>query len=171
MRKITEKPQSGQPKGAQLISTECDSFSRLGHRRRWPRLACCPLPHLAFASGEQFLKQREKEFEETMDHLQADIDSLESERGELKEKLKNYTKKALIECISKSATSSRSPLQYPSTPSLPAVVRDSPLLIQQIKDMKMALRNVCFFFFQCHHMSFVDFVVLPPGHGRSVTDF
>ena len=28
-----------------------------------------------------------------------------------------------------------------------------------------------FFFFQCHHMSFVDFVVLPPGHGRSVTDF
>ena len=24
---------------------------------------------------------------------------------------------------------------------------------------------------QCHHMSFVDFVVLPPQHGRSVTDF
>ena len=24
---------------------------------------------------------------------------------------------------------------------------------------------------QCHHVSFVDFVVLPPGHGRSVTDF
>ena len=24
---------------------------------------------------------------------------------------------------------------------------------------------------QCHHMSVVDFVVLPPGHGRSVTDF
>ena len=28
-----------------------------------------------------------------------------------------------------------------------------------------------FSFSQCHHMSFVDFVVLPPGHGRSVTDF
>ena len=28
-----------------------------------------------------------------------------------------------------------------------------------------------FFFFQCHHMSFADFVVLPPGHDRSVTDF
>ena len=28
-----------------------------------------------------------------------------------------------------------------------------------------------FFFVQCHHMSFVDFVVLPLGHGRSVTDF
>jgi hypothetical protein len=38
-----------------------------------------------------------------MDHLQADIDSLETERGELKEKLKNYSKKALIEGISKAA--------------------------------------------------------------------
>ena len=28
-----------------------------------------------------------------------------------------------------------------------------------------------FFPLQCHHMSFVDFVVLPPEHGRSVTDF
>jgi len=27
------------------------------------------------------------------------------------------------------------------------------------------------FLVQCHHMSFVDFIVLPPGHGRSVTDF
>ena len=27
------------------------------------------------------------------------------------------------------------------------------------------------FYSQCYHMSFVDFVVLPPGHGRSVTDF
>jgi len=29
-----------------------DSFCRLGHRGRWPRLACCPLPPLAFASGD-----------------------------------------------------------------------------------------------------------------------
>ena len=28
-----------------------------------------------------------------------------------------------------------------------------------------------FFLVQCHHMSFVDFVVLLPGHGRSVTYF
>jgi hypothetical protein len=26
-------------------------------------------------------------------------------------------------------------------------------------------------FFQCHHMSLMDFVVSPPGCGRSVTDF
>ena len=30
---------------------------------------------------------------------------------------------------------------------------------------------ICFFPPQCHHMFFVDFVVFPPGHGRSVTDF
>ena len=29
----------------------------------------------------------------------------------------------------------------------------------------------CFFFNPMPHMSFTDFVVLPPGHGRSVTDF
>lgn len=63
-------------------------------------------PHLfqrKLDDAQQLLKRKEKEFEETMDHLQADIDSLESERGELKEKLKNYSKKALIEGISKSA--------------------------------------------------------------------
>merc|ERR1719357_1695090 len=48
------------------------------------------------------LKRKEKEFEETMDHLQADIDSLESERGELKDKVKQMSKKALIQGLSKS---------------------------------------------------------------------
>jgi len=28
-----------------------------------------------------------------------------------------------------------------------------------------------FFLIQCPHMSLTDFVVFPPGHGRSVTDF
>jgi hypothetical protein len=45
------KPQSGYPKGARLISAKRDSFSRLGRRWQWPRLACWPLPPLAFASG------------------------------------------------------------------------------------------------------------------------
>ncbi|XP_077287467.1 dynactin subunit 1 isoform X2 [Arctopsyche grandis] len=39
------------------------------------------------------LKRKEKEFEETMDHLQKDIDSLEIERGSLRDKLKLYCKK------------------------------------------------------------------------------
>lgn len=37
--------------------------------------------------------RKEKEFEETMDHLQNDIDSLESERGALRDKLKGYGSK------------------------------------------------------------------------------
>jgi len=40
-----------------------------------------------------------------MDHLQAGINSLETEKGELKNKLKNYSKKILIEGINKSASS------------------------------------------------------------------
>ncbi|KOC59213.1 Dynactin subunit 1 [Habropoda laboriosa] len=42
------------------------------------------------------LKRKEKEFEETMDHLQTDIDSLEIERGQLKEKLKSVGKKTMM---------------------------------------------------------------------------
>lgn len=44
--------------------------------------------------AQNHLKRKEKEFEETMDHLQTDIDSLESERGQLKEKLKALGKNA-----------------------------------------------------------------------------
>lgn len=41
----------------------------------------------------QRLKIKEKEFEETMDHLQSDIDSLESEKSSLRDKLKTYSSK------------------------------------------------------------------------------
>ena len=75
------------------------------------------------------LKRKEKEFEETMDHLQADIDSLESERGELKDKVKQMSKKALIQGLSKSQMMSEGPSSL--GPSVPSPVRDSPLLIQQ----------------------------------------
>jgi len=39
--------------------------------------------------------------------------------------------------------------------------------IANSKQTKLYIR----IFSQCHHMLFVYFVVLPPGHGRSVTDF
>lgn len=41
----------------------------------------------------KLIYRKEKEFEETMDHLQSDIDSLENERGALREKLKGYNHK------------------------------------------------------------------------------
>ena len=43
------------------------------------------------------LKRKEKEFDETLNHFQADIDNLESEKGDLKNKLKDITKKTLIQ--------------------------------------------------------------------------
>jgi hypothetical protein len=42
---------------------------------------------------------------------------------------------------------------------------------QTNNSMSMDLIPLKSFFFQCHHMSFMDFVVSPPGCGWSVTDF
>ncbi|XP_064465841.1 dynactin subunit 1-like [Ornithodoros turicata] len=49
------------------------------------------------------LRRKEKEFEETLDHLQADIDALEAERGELKDKLKLVSKKTLYKGLAEAA--------------------------------------------------------------------
>ncbi|KAF5292478.1 hypothetical protein FQA39_LY14025 [Lamprigera yunnana] len=81
-------------------------------------------------------KKKEKEFEETLDHLQSDIDSLETEKGEMKEKLKVFSKKSILEGMVKG--SSGAPLSSLQSlgPNLPAVVRDSPLLIQEIDNLR-----------------------------------
>ncbi|XP_018575471.1 dynactin subunit 1 isoform X5 [Anoplophora glabripennis] len=83
-------------------------------------------------------KKKEKEFEETLDHLQTDIDSLENEKGEMKEKLKLLSKKAQLEVsLSKSISGSQlSSLQSSIGPTLPAVVKDSPLLLQEIDNLR-----------------------------------
>lgn len=70
------------------------------------------------------LRKKEKEFEETMDHLQADIDALETERGELKDKLKMISKKTLYKGLSET-------VGLPTTTSWP-----------QLQDIKAALRHV-----------------------------
>ncbi|CAH8557458.1 unnamed protein product [Heterobilharzia americana] len=51
--------------------------------------------------SEAQLKRNEKEYEQTLDALQADIEALEQEKAELKEKLKTLSKKALFEGIIK----------------------------------------------------------------------
>ncbi|KAL7291348.1 hypothetical protein TKK_0014946 [Trichogramma kaykai] len=75
------------------------------------------------------LRRKEKEFEETMDHLQTDIDSLESERGQLKEKLKSIGKKGGV----------------PSTPgseNLPSFASSgTPMLEGALHDKLEALRE------------------------------
>lgn len=80
-------------------------------------------------------KKKEKEFEETLDHLQTDIDSLENEKGEMKEKLKLLSKKALADGMSKSSSGSQLSM-HSLGPNLPAMVKDSPMLLQEIENWR-----------------------------------
>merc|ERR1712045_269498 len=48
---------------------------------------------------------KRKEYEDTLEHLQKDMDSLESERGELKNRLKETTMKALLEGMARGSPS------------------------------------------------------------------
>ncbi|KAL3270021.1 hypothetical protein HHI36_009077 [Cryptolaemus montrouzieri] len=87
-------------------------------------------------------KRKEKEFEETLDHLQRDIDSLENEKGEMREKFKLFKKVQMESSMSKSISGSQlSSLQSSTGPILPAVVRDSPFLMQEITSLKKLYHN------------------------------
>lgn len=91
--------------------------------------------------AQETLKAKEKEFEDTMDHLQKDLDNLESERGELKNKLKETTMKQLLENIARGSPASNTSSMAPMSmgPSIPAPVKDSPLLTRQVQDLQLAL--------------------------------
>ncbi|XP_050299895.1 dynactin subunit 1 isoform X2 [Anthonomus grandis grandis] len=88
--------------------------------------------------AHNYYKKKEKEFEETLDHLQTDIDSLENEKGEMKEKMKLLTKKAQMETsLNKNLPGSAFPsMQSSLGPNLPAVVKDSPMLVQEIETLR-----------------------------------
>ena len=108
--------------------------------------------------NELMLKRKEKEFSETLQHLQSDMSTLEKEKAELKEKLMHSSKKTLLEGLTKTSTSpSAAPFLSGTTasPSAAAVaaaaavasnisttgsVRDSPLLIKEIAQLREALR-------------------------------
>lgn len=51
---------------------------------------------------QSMLTRKEREFQATLEHFQSDIESLESERGELKEKLMSVSKIRLLEGLSRS---------------------------------------------------------------------
>ncbi|XP_078717657.1 dynactin subunit 1 isoform X2 [Lampetra fluviatilis] len=103
------------------------------------------------------LKKKEKEFEETMDALQADIDQLESEKVELKQRLANMPRRS-VEGLRGAQTSGiasivtgiatddedegASPTQGMGGGSGPVQVKDSPLLLHQIEALKMALKHL-----------------------------
>jgi dynactin 1 len=106
------------------------------------------------------LKRKEKEFNETIEHLQSDMTTLEKEKAELKEKLMHSSKKTLLEGLTKSTTSAAAPFltgaaaaasqsaaavaaataAATSASSVSSSVRDSPLLISEIAQLREALR-------------------------------
>ena len=69
--------------------------------------------------------RQEKEYEKTMDHLQHDIDELESERGALRDKLKTYTSK-------RGDLKTTTALEI--SPSSPYIAQELSLLQKALKD-------------------------------------
>ncbi|CAH0730397.1 unnamed protein product, partial [Brenthis ino] len=74
------------------------------------------------------LKRKEKEFEETMDHLQQDIDSLENERGALREKLKLYAKRGTHHALASPVARDYSPVVTP-TPAPKDTLQETPVKV------------------------------------------
>ncbi|KAK3741300.1 hypothetical protein RRG08_034345 [Elysia crispata] len=84
------------------------------------------------------LKKKEKEFEETYDALQSDIDSLEQEKTELKERLRVLSKNTLLQNMSRQSSVQVSG-NGSATSLNGSMVQESPLLAQQVTALKEAL--------------------------------
>uniref|UniRef100_A0A8B9FA85 Dynein associated protein domain-containing protein n=1 Tax=Amazona collaria TaxID=241587 RepID=A0A8B9FA85_9PSIT len=101
---------------------------------------------------QTLLKKKEKEFEETMDALQADIDQLESEKVELKQRLNNQSKRTIeglrgapasgVASIVSGIAGGAGAGQAPGGGSGPVQVKDSPLLLQQIDALQLSIKHL-----------------------------
>uniref|UniRef100_A0A7M4EFS4 Dynactin subunit 1 n=1 Tax=Crocodylus porosus TaxID=8502 RepID=A0A7M4EFS4_CROPO len=104
---------------------------------------------------QTLLKKKEKEFEETMDALQADIDQLEAEKLELKQRLNNQSKRTIeglrgapasgIASIVSGITGEEQQRGVSAGQAMvggsgPIQVKDSPLLLQQIDAMRLSIK-------------------------------
>ncbi|XP_029310308.1 dynactin subunit 1-like isoform X7 [Cottoperca gobio] len=94
------------------------------------------------------LKKKEKEFEETMDALQADIDQLEAEKAELKQRINSQSKMTIEGLRAPPASGIASIVQGSAgaglPPSLagPVQVVDSPLLRQQVEAQRLGIKHL-----------------------------
>ncbi|XP_073506708.1 dynactin subunit 1 isoform X2 [Phyllobates terribilis] len=98
---------------------------------------------------QTLLRKKEKEFEETMDALQADIDQLESEKAELRQRLSNQSKRTIEGLRGSPVASIVSGVAggVPAGQSLlngsgPVQVKDSPLLLQQIDTLRFSIKHL-----------------------------
>lgn len=93
------------------------------------------------------LKKKEKEFEETMDALQADIDQLEAEKAELKQRISNQSRAAegfrgpQVSGIASIVTGTTAGGMASGVSGEVQVV-DSPLLKQQIDVQRLAIKQL-----------------------------
>ncbi|XP_014272429.1 dynactin subunit 1 isoform X4 [Halyomorpha halys] len=113
--------------------------------------------------SHQQLKRKEKEFEETMDHLQKDIDSLEMEKGELKDKLKTLPKKAIMDMKA-------SPMTLISNEGGLSNMKviESPILLNEIDLLKSELRHEKRLRTKAQYRHYMDVLKkLPPIHVKS----
>ncbi|XP_053271556.1 dynactin subunit 1 isoform X1 [Pleuronectes platessa] len=93
------------------------------------------------------LKKKEKEFEETMDALQADIDQLEAEKAELKQRINNQSKMTIEGLRGPPASGIASIVQgsaggMPLSMAGPVEVVDSPLLRQQVMAQRLGIKHL-----------------------------
>uniref|UniRef100_A0A4W4GKM8 Dynactin subunit 1 n=1 Tax=Electrophorus electricus TaxID=8005 RepID=A0A4W4GKM8_ELEEL len=93
---------------------------------------------------QALLKKKEKEFEETMDALQADIDQLEAEKTELRQRIHSQSK-ITIEGLRGSPASGIASFVTGATGVCAAggmQVIDSPLLTQQIEAQRLSIKRL-----------------------------
>uniref|UniRef100_A0A4W5RYB2 Dynactin subunit 1 n=1 Tax=Hucho hucho TaxID=62062 RepID=A0A4W5RYB2_9TELE len=90
------------------------------------------------------LKKKEKEFEETMDALQADIDQLEAEKAELKQRVSSQSKSTIEGLRAPSASGIASIVTGSGGGGLsgPMQVVDSPLLRQQVEAQRLGIKHL-----------------------------
>ncbi|XP_065067508.1 dynactin subunit 1-like, partial [Rhopilema esculentum] len=95
--------------------------------------------------------QKTKEYEETLDCLQADIVSLEKENQDLKKRLDAYSKKTLLTDIARQAQGGSGIASLVGSPtksggmgkgSVQVIIKDSPVILAQLESLKTALSQV-----------------------------
>uniref|UniRef100_A0A8C2ZS36 Dynactin subunit 1 n=1 Tax=Cyclopterus lumpus TaxID=8103 RepID=A0A8C2ZS36_CYCLU len=97
--------------------------------------------------AQTLLKKKEKEFEETMDALQADIDQLESEKAELKQRISSQSKMTIDGLRGTGSPSGIASIVWVQSGvhnvHLSGVqVIDSPLLTQQIEAQRFCIKHL-----------------------------
>uniref|UniRef100_A0A671SAH3 Dynactin subunit 1 n=1 Tax=Sinocyclocheilus anshuiensis TaxID=1608454 RepID=A0A671SAH3_9TELE len=94
------------------------------------------------------LKKKEKEFEETMDALQADIDQLEAEKAELKQRITSQSKMTMEGLRGSQGSGIASIVtcgitaEYLIMIAAGVQVIDSPLLTQQIEAQRLSIKHL-----------------------------